>query len=403
MSHITEITQPGVSFTQQIIDISRREKPTALPVFVGYSEHESACEQLVEVGSQQEFYNIFGKLAGPGYLLEAIRLYFSHGGGQCYVFALPMPMDKTAQAEDYQNIAEAIASEPAITLIVIPDIVLLDLAAWQQVVVEVGKCCEENINLFALIDFPSDPQQAEEYSRAALGDNTRHMAGYWPWVMTEYEEALRLRSRGKKELLRAVPPCAAVAAAMQNSDKKRGIWRAPANIRLEKVIKPEFDHLVQVSLFSSDPRKGVSVNQIRSFPGRGIKIWGCRTLSRRNDIYTLYVQNQRLMKWIKSTLSNAMQPYVFEQNNEITWYRLHAVIRQRLKSLWERGGLAGATEQDAFRILVGLDESMTAEDIAQGLLRCQVSVALQQPAEFVHINMDLWLGAGTVENREMTL
>ena len=403
MNHITEITRPGVSFTQQIIDISRREKPTALPVFIGYSERKSSQGQLIEVGSQQEFHNIFGKQTGPGYLPDAIRLYFSHGGGQCYVFALPMAEDKTAHAGDYHNIAEVIASEPAITLIVMPDIVLLNQASWQQVVTDIGQCCAENLNLFALIDFPSDPPQAKAYSQADLGDNAQHMAGYWPWIMAENEETLRLRSRGRNEPLRAVPPCGAIAAIMQGSDKKHGIWRAPANIRLEKVIKPQFDHLTPVSLFSPDPRNGASVNQIRSFPGRGIKIWGCRTLSQRNDIYALYVQNQRLMKWIKATLSDAMQPYVFEQNNEITWYRLHALIRQRLKNLWENGGLAGATEQDAFRIVVGLNESMTAEDIAQGLLRCQVSVALQQPAEFVHINMDLWLGAGTLENQEMTL
>ncbi len=397
MNTFAEMAQPGVSFTQQIIDISRREKPTALPVFIGYADAEDVQGKLTAVSSLQEFYHLFGQHpSGSGYLLDAMRLYFAHGGGRCHVLALT-PGDNGPAAQDYDGMADIIANEPDITLLVLPDIVLLEPASWQQVVSGVGQCCADNLNLFALIDYPSTPQEAEDCRQRDIGPYGMHMAGYWPWVIFEEDAATRLRQPRRLPMGRAVPPSAAVAAVLQGNDKVRGIWKAPANIRLEKVIKPNYDHHTRVKMFFADPRLGCSVNQIRSFPGRGIKIWGCRTLSMRTDVSQLYVQNQRLLKWIKTTLSEAMRPYVYEPNNEITWYRLHALIRSRLKALWERGGLAGATEEEAYQISVGSDDYMDENDVDNGLLRCRVSVAIQQPVEFIHINLDLWLGQGLVE------
>ncbi|MDK1704065.1 hypothetical protein OSR40_010020 [Serratia rubidaea] len=394
MNSFAEMAQPGVSFTQQIIDISRREKPTALPVFIGYSDAENVQGELTAVSSLQEFYHLFGQSPpGSGYLLDAMRLYFAHGGGRCHVLALT-PGDDGPAAQDYDGITDIIANEPDITLLVLPDIVLLEPASWQQVVSGVGQCCAENLNLFALIDYPSAPQDAQACRQLDIGPYGMHMAGYWPWVIFEEDAATRL------PMSRAVPPSAAVAAVLQGNDKVRGIWKAPANIRLDKVIKLNDDHHTRVEMFFADPRQGCSVNQIRSFPGRGIKIWGCRTLSMSTDVSQLYVQNQRLLKWIKTTLSEAMRPYVYEPNNEITWYRLHALIRSRLKALWEQGGLAGATEEEAYQISVGSDDYMDENDVENGLLRCRASVAIQQPVEFIHINLDLWLGQRQVERGE---
>ncbi|MDC6111871.1 hypothetical protein [Serratia rubidaea] len=192
MNSFAEMAQPGVSCTQQIIDISRREKPTALPVFIGYSDAENIQGELTAVSSLQEFYHLFGQSpSGSGYLLDAMRLYFAHGGGRCHVLALA-PGDDGPAAQDYDGITDIIANEPDITLLVLPDIVLLEPASWQQVVSGVGQCCAENLNLFALIDYPSAPQDAQACRQLDIGPYGMHMAGYWPWVIFEEDAATRL-------------------------------------------------------------------------------------------------------------------------------------------------------------------------------------------------------------------
>lgn len=401
MSDYQEMTQPGVSFSQQAFDIAQQEKPSAMPLFIGYAAQECIGEELIEINSLKEFTQKC--VTNSGTLHDALNMYFIHGGSTCFVLPIIKSNYPEYNAGDFNDIGEVIASEPLITLLVIPDIVEFDNTSWLKVVDTVRECCKRNLNLFALIDFPEEAQSAGVFCRSLTGDGLENMAGYWPWLRIRDDDATRANRSRAVELKGAVPPCAAVAAMYQLNDKTRGIWRAPANIRLEQVIQTSLDEHTRFPLFSADPRQGRSVNQIRSFPGRGIKVWGCRTLSDQNETSKLYVQNQRLLKWIKATLKDAMRPYVYEPNNEVTWYRLHALIRRHLKTLWQKGGLAGQTEDEAWVISIGIDESMTAAEIDEGILRCRVAVALQQPAEFVYINLDFWLGTTVAESREVIL
>ena len=391
MNNFQELTLPGVSFSQKLLDIAQREKPTSLPVFIGYGPDGDSPLQLMEIHSMQSFMLYMGDQDCPGYLSQALNLYFLHGGGRCYVLLIARKYSSSFSAADFDGIDEIISSESSITLIVLPDIVLLDSESWQSVVSNIAQCCASNLNLFGLIDFPNTQAQAKECCDLISATGHEHLAGYWPWVYLQNEASVRIARSRSEELFPAIPPCAAVAAIYQLNDKTRGVWHAPANLRLDKVIKTQSDKYEAFGLFHSDSREGCSVNPLRSFPGRGIKVWGCRTLSRLNDPAKLYVQNQRLLKWIKATLRDVMRPYVYEPNNEITWYRLHALIRSHLKSLWQKGGLAGQTEDEAWSIQIGIDETMTPQEIEQGLLRCRVAVALQEPAEFIYLNLDFWL------------
>jgi uncharacterized protein len=76
---------------------------------------------------------------------------------------------------------------------------------------------------------------------------------------------------------------------------------------------------------------------------------------------------------------------VFEPNVAGTWVTLKSMIDNFLTSVWKRGGLAGAVPEDAFSVHVGLGDTMTAEDVLQGLLRVTVLVAVTRPAEFIEI------------------
>jgi uncharacterized protein len=76
---------------------------------------------------------------------------------------------------------------------------------------------------------------------------------------------------------------------------------------------------------------------------------------------------------------------VFEPNTANTWVTIKSMISNFLTSIWKRGGLMGAVPEDAFSVHVGLGETMTPNDVLEGILRVTVLVAMVRPAEFIEI------------------
>lgn len=326
-----------------------------------------------------------------------MRHYFDNDGTECFVISL----GEARESNEFlnQKIYELIDSEPAITLLAMPDMVLLPSEEQRKLIEKLGNFCASSMNLFAIVDLPDDPKKAEDFLKALDEQEVNgadRLAGYWPWLVTDYTEL------GSEK--RCIPPSGAVVAAIQLTDRVRGIWKAPANIPLKRVIQPAYSHLTDVTLFHADPGQGSSVNQIRSFRGRGVVLWGCRTLKASRDRHKLYIQSRRLVMWIESELHYYLQPFVFETNNEITWYRIKALIRRILRELWEQGGLLGSSEDEAYRILVGVGESMSEEDLDAGSLRIRVAVAIHHPAEFIQISLNFYVNSvenGTVDRMRL--
>ena len=181
-----------------------------------------------------------------------------------------------------------------------------------------------------------------------------------------------------------MPPSAAIAGLWTKVDNSRGVWKAPANIALETVVEPNrvITAGEQESLTTSPD--GVTINAIRSFPGQGTLIWGARTLD-GNSLDWRYINVRRTMIMLEESIRLATKAYVFEPNVANTWVIIKSMIRNLLASVWKRGGLAGAVPDDAFSVHVGLGETMTAEDILEGILRVTVLVAISRPAEFIEI------------------
>lgn len=81
----------------------------------------------------------------------------------------------------------------------------------------------------------------------------------------------------------------------------------------------------------------------------------------------------------------AVKALIFEPNAAATWITVKSMLQNFLTGIWRRGGLAGQTPDDAFSVHCGLGETMTHADIADGVLRVTVLVALSRPAEFIEI------------------
>lgn len=184
--------------------------------------------------------------------------------------------------------------------------------------------------------------------------------------------------------LNLLPVSAAMAGVYTMVDNTKGVWKAPANTGIATAISPavNISHDEQEDL--NVPLSGKAVNAIRTFTGEGIKIWGARTLDGASLDWR-YINVRRTMIMLEESIKNATRAYVFDPNVANTWVSVRSMIANFLTGIWKRGGLAGSSPEDAFSVHVGLGETMTPEDILEGIMRVTVLVALVRPAEFIEI------------------
>jgi len=180
-----------------------------------------------------------------------------------------------------------------------------------------------------------------------------------------------------------LPPSSAMAGIYARVDSDRGVWKAPANVSLNYVVKPtvQISHEDQRDL-NVDTIAGKSVNAIRSFTGKGTLVWGARTLA-GNDNEWRYVSVRRFFNMAEESIKKATEQFVFEPNDKNTWVRVKAMINNFLTAQWRAGALAGPTPDKAFYVNIGLGETMTAVDILEGNMIVEIGMAVVRPAEFI--------------------
>jgi phage tail sheath protein FI len=226
--------------------------------------------------------------------------------------------------------------------------------------------CERLRFRFAVIDCDHGERRVGADPRATIQD-TQYAAFYYPWiVIADTETGAR----------RTVPPGGHVLGVYARTDGERGVFRAPANETLRGVLELEFD--------INDATQGVlnprGDNVIRRVPGRGIRVWGARTLT--SNARWKYVNVRRLCLFLERSIDEGTQWVVFEPNDSKLWARVTAAISLFMRDQWRLGALLGNTEEKAY--FVKCDRStMTQDDIDNGRLVCEIGVALVRPAEFV--------------------
>lgn len=180
-----------------------------------------------------------------------------------------------------------------------------------------------------------------------------------------------------------LPPSPAVAGLYAYVDRTRGVWKAPANVSLNSTVAPlvPLSDLDQED-FNVDAENGKSINCIRNFVGRGNMVWGARTLAGNNNEWR-YVNVRRLFNMVEESCQNASRAFVFEPNDANTWVRVKGMIDNFLINLWRAGALQGAKPEHAFYVAVGLNQTMTQDDILNGLMIVEIGLAAVRPAEFI--------------------
>ncbi|MBO4843628.1 MAG: phage tail sheath family protein [Bacteroidales bacterium] len=180
-----------------------------------------------------------------------------------------------------------------------------------------------------------------------------------------------------------IPPSGAIAGLYAATDKRVGVWQAPANIGVSAV--KGLTQLItdnQQAKMNVDPKTSKSVNAIRFFKGKGILVWGSRTLNAGSNEWR-YVPVRRLFNYVEQSVKLSTYWAVFQPNDTNTWTKINCQISNFLNTLWRDGALAGASPDEAYFVEVGRGITMTQADIDNGYLIVRVGLAAVRPAEFI--------------------
>ena len=184
-----------------------------------------------------------------------------------------------------------------------------------------------------------------------------------------------------------MPTCGVMAGIYANVDNATGVHKAPANIGINSVLSPCVNITGAVQEDLNLPINGKAVNAIRTFLGKGVLVWGARTLDGNSQDWK-YINVRRTILMIEQSVKSAVENYIFEPNTPQTWMRVRIAIENFLTSMWKRGALMGISPAEAYEVAIGLGDTMTPEDILDGVMRISVFLSVARPAEFIEITFE---------------
>lgn len=463
---------------------------TAIPAFIGYTEkatdgNVSLLNKPFCITSISEFRAFFGGAPVPQFdlakatageatnldckekqvllkqtsvpftLYYQILLFYSNGGGPCYIVSIGDYKAKEISADALKAGFDTLLLEQEPTMLLCPEAVKIkdkELCYSVQKAM-LSHCGEKMRNRIAILDIFDGYKNRKDPScdvidefREKIGSSFLSFgAAYYPWLNTSIVEDIDLNSlkfnaqqlktllgeelekypaaqqllmqkhidklgteldmaeqnmlnailcqnspifrivlAEAKCLLNLLAPSAAMAGIYARVDNLRGVWKAPANVFVQSVHSLTVDITDREQEELTAPSSGKSVNVIRAFKGDGIRVWGARTLEGNSQDWR-FINVRRTMIMLEESAKNAVRAYAFEPNEAATWAFIKKTLQDFLCDIWRRGGLVGETPDDVFIVHVGLGETMSAEDVLNGILRVRIFVAPVHPAEFMEI------------------
>jgi uncharacterized protein len=326
------------------------------------------------VGQIAEFTSIGEAEAHPHFsdygqtIALTLRLFFENGGKHVAVLGLagladPRGLDPLGQRNFNLLCIPTVSSDPDVSL-------ELHAAAYSLCGVQ---------RAIYLVDPPASWSSSSDPVRAAI------------------DGARRLFAEGKNAALyfprvnladgtESFSPSGAIAGFIARSDQTRGVWKGPAGVEASlrgvvSLASPLHDH--QRGALNS-----AGINALHTLPRSGPVIWGARTLAGWDDAASdwKYLPVRRLALFIESSLASGLSWTVFEPNDERLWARVRDTVRNFLFDLWRQGAFMGRRPEEGLFVNCG-ELTMTADDIQNGRLICEIGFAPLKPAEFVIIRI----------------
>ncbi|MFG2715302.1 phage tail sheath family protein [Streptomyces goshikiensis] len=337
---------------------------TSIAVFIGHIE----AEPPRRIRSWKEFSEGTGgsgSTAVSPYLADALHGWFANGGGACWIAGT----GEGGPIEGYQAALEELDAEVAI--VVTPD--LWEAEGDGAVIAKmVARHCADARTRMALLHTAEEAEPAEVPALLGLDEEeAQFTAVYYPWLKVSGVD-------GGEE--KVVPPSGHVAGVWAQSDATRGVHKAPANTDVRGALSLQHN----LTDAEQDPLSEAGVNSLRSFPDRGLFVWGARTLAPEGD--WKYLNVRRLANFLRASIADGTRWTVFEPNDEKLKAAVKASVTSFLKDQWRQGALVGKTPSEAFCVVC--DESNNpGGGAAAGTLVIDVYFAAIRPAEFLHMQI----------------
>ncbi len=359
----------------------------------------------------------------------ALQMYFANGGGPCWIVSVGDYSNPQLVFNDLKEGLDSTEKVDEITLYAYPDSQGMDNEDdFYNLFGATMNMCVKLKDRFAVMDIWQEPGQTDFLSNIELmRDKTppeeaiiKYGATYFPDLETILDyyyggegtgdanvtidhqggdgslsgTLANLKSVNNALYFQAqqairnfplvMPPTPGVLGVYARVDESRGVWKAPANVNLDYVIRPVIKITdEQQENLNVDVNAGKSVNVVRSFVGRGnALIWGARTLAGNSNEWR-YVPVRRFFNMVEESVKKATIQFVFEPNDRNTWTRVKAMIDNFLIQQWRAGALMGTTPEQAFYVKIGLNETMDEVDIWEGRMIVEIGMAVVRPAEFI--------------------
>ena len=369
---------PGV-YRQDTFREPMKGFETGVPVFLGFVDKKPKRSDE-PIALWTEFRERFGD--SYTYLSDAVHGFFANGGRRCFVVGLSdaSPQEALEEALERSELLDAV------DLVCAPDIMHPQLHAGhrpdQATVFEMQRAildhCTKMRHRFAILDglFSNDctfcPETLADDVSQELSEHhgSLNAAWYFPWI--------RVRRDSPAD---SVPPCGHLAGIYAQTDHRVGVHGPPANEPLEDVLDVDV-HLEHPQQATLNP---AGINAIRVFPGRGIRVWGARTLTQDNETWR-DVNVRRVFLTTRRWLEEDLVSAVFEPNDHSLWSFVRRELNVYLDRLFRQGALHGETANDAY--YVKCDAETNNKDARDaGMLVAEMGMAAVRPNEFIVIRL----------------
>jgi uncharacterized protein len=277
-----------------------------------------------------------------------------------------------------------------ITMLACPDLMrvyeagLMDLDQVHGIMELMVSLCENAqpnpANRMVVLDTPPDkvkPQHVAHWLQSEFNRRSMYAALYYPWIKVPNP-----RNGGRPIL---VPPCGHMMGVWSRTDETRGVYKAPANETPRGVIGLAYE----TNFREQELLNPIGINCIRTFPNRGVRIWGARTLVEPDKTEWRYINVRRLISYIEKSIELGTQWVVFEPNDQDLWARVERSVSNFLERLWREGALFGATPEEAYYVKCDGDIN-TPDTMILGRLYVEVGICPVRPAEFVVFRVSQW-------------
>ena len=320
----------------------------------------------------------------------AVRSFFANGGERCTVFGVCI--GSAADLTDPSRVEDTLAAlidrlrdDDDVAILSMPPLAWLPfrregrgvrVEAMAAVRVLLRHCREMN-HRFLLIDPPREAEAEDvlawvELLRAQKDLEPSYGAIYWPWIQARDT---------------ALAPSGAVAGVMARVDRANGPWgvrAAPANQEIRGYTHPA----VPMTWREAGRLLEAGVNPLLEQPGRGLVVWGARTLA--TDPRWQQITARRIIGMITERVRRDAEWIVFETQRPELWEVVGRMVRSRLDAFWQAGLLTGASEGAEY--LVQCDAELNPPAVRDAG-QVHFKVVLRPVASTEFIEVELAVGA----------